>query len=450
LPTAAVPRRTDEVLTEFRGSIMSKVTAKHTVVIGGGIVGVCSALELTRAGHRVTIVDIGEAGGRQSASYGHGCWISPASVVPMSMPGLWKQIPGYLMKQDGPLVIRWRHIIKLAPWLIRFLLAGSSVSRVEATARALSELLSDSPDRHMALSAEIGAADLIRREGLLYAYPDRQAFEKEALSWHLRRMTGLRWRELDKVGLAAREPGLDAHYTFGVLAENGAHCIDPSAYVSKIAEAAITAGAGSVRARVIGFEFNEKRLCGVKTSEGLIECDHAVIAAGAWSKALAKFAGDRIPLESERGYHGVISLPKGGPLHPVMPSDGKMANTPTRKGLRLSGQVELASIDASPNWARVDILVDHARKTYPALAEVRELAVDKWMGHRPSTPDGLPVIGMSSRSPDVFYAFGHGHVGFASGPITGRIVSGHLTGSDRSTDIEPYSPRRFRLGGSAT
>lgn len=428
---------------------MSKVTAKHTVVIGGGIIGACSALELSRAGHRVTILDIGEPGGRQAASYGHGCWISPASVVPMSMPGLWRQVPGYLMNPDGPLVIRWRHIMNLAPWLVRFLLAGSSVSRVEATARALNRLLSDSPDRHIALSVEIGAADLIRREGLLYAYPDRQAFEKEALAWHLRRMTGLQWQELDRASLAAREPGLDAHYTFGVLAENGAHCIDPSAYVSRITATAIARGANSVRAKAVGFEFSGKHLRGVATSDGFIECNHAVIAAGAWSKALAKLAGDRIPLESERGYHGVISLPRGGPLHPVMPSDGKMANTPTRKGLRLSGQVELASIDAPPNWTRVDILVDHARRTYPALAEAGELSVDKWMGHRPSTPDGLPVIGASSRSPDVFYAFGHGHVGFASGPITGRIVSAHLAGSNRSEDIQPYSPRRFRLGGSA-
>lgn len=425
---------------------MPSTARTHTLVIGSGIVGACSALELVRAGHVVTLIDLGEPGGRQSASYGHGCWISPASVVPMSMPGLWKQVPGYLLNPKGPLVIRWRHFPRLLPWLLRFLWAGSSVSRVEETARALSRLLGDSPQRHQALSQALGVPDLIRREGLLYAYPDRRAFEAEALSWHLRRVTGLRWRELDASALAEREPGLDRRYRFGVVAEDGAHCVDPAAYVSRIVEAVCSLGAKLVRAGADGFVFDGARLAGVRTDGGLIACDRAVVAAGAWSKRLARAAGDRIPLESERGYHGVVALGAGGPLHPVMPSDGRMANTPTSAGLRLSGQVELASVEAPPNWGRVDILVEHARGSYPALAAAPELAVDRWMGHRPSTPDGLPVIGRSSRSPDIFYAFGHGHVGFAAGPVTGRIVAEHLAGLPNAFDVGPYAPGRFKLG----
>ncbi|POO53863.1 NAD(P)/FAD-dependent oxidoreductase [Agrobacterium rosae] len=425
---------------------MASVEKKHTVVIGAGIVGVCTALELVRAGQRVTIVDPGEPGGRQSASYGHGCWISPGSVVPMSMPGLWKRIPSYLLNPHGPLVIRWRHLPKLAPWLLRFLWAGSSVRRVEKTAHALSHMLHDSPQRHRVLSEEVGLPDLIHQDGLLYAYPDRQAFEKEALSWHLRRLVGVRWRELDRTALAEREPNLDPHYSFAILAEDGAHCLDPGAYVAKIAQVACEGGAEHIRAKALAFAFDGTRLTGVQTDQGLIECDHAVVAAGTWSKALARSAGDRIPLESERGYHGVVRLENGGPRHPIMPSDGKMANTPTAHGLRLSGQVELASINTAPNWHRLDILLDHARKTYPALAAMQDIKIDRWMGHRPSTPDGLPVIGRSSRSLNVFYAFGHGHVGFASGPVTGAIVSREIMGERQTHDIRPYSPRRFKFG----
>lgn len=425
---------------------MSSAGRKHTVVIGAGIVGACTALELVRAGQRVTIVDLGEPGGRQAASYGHGCWISPGSVVPMSMPGLWKQVPGYLMNPEGPLVIRWRHFATLAPWLLRFLWAGSTVRRVEATAHALGQLLRDSPEMHRDLSEELGVAHLIRQDGLLYAYPSRHAFEQETLSWHLRRITGLRWRELDKAELALREPGLDEHYSFAILVEDGAHCIDPGAYVTRIVEAACMGGAQLARAKAKAFALEGGRLTGVQTDQGLITCEAAVVAAGAWSKALARLAGDNIPLESERGYHGVVSLENGGPRHPVMPSDGKMANTPTAQGLRLSGQVELASIDAPPNWRRVDILLEHARKTYPALAKMKNISVDKWMGHRPSTPDGLPVIGQSSISSDIFYAFGHGHVGFASGPITGKIIAQQIVGTPQAFDINPYSPRRFKLG----
>lgn len=419
----------------------------HIVVVGAGIVGASCALELLRDGHQVTIVEPGKPGGRQSASYGHGCWISPASVVPMSMPGLWRQIPGYLLDPTGPLVIRWRHIGTLMPWLLRFVIAGSTVPRVEQTARALATLLTDSPARHRAIAEEIGRPDLIRSEGLLYAYPSREHFEAEKLAWHLRRMTGLRWRELDAVELATREPSLSDRYRFGVLAEDGAHCVDPAAYVSAIVELAVARGATLLETKVVDLVFNGGRLIAIGTENGPLPCNRAVIASGVWSKKLARIAGDHVPLESERGYHGVIASSEGGPLHPVMPSDGKMANTPTSQGLRLSGQVELASVDTPPSWNRVDILLDHALKTYPSLGHKSNLVVDRWMGHRPSTPDGLPVIGTSSRSPDVVYAFGHGHVGFASGPATGRMVADHVAGVHGDRDAKPFSPRRFSWRG---
>ncbi|MCZ7854954.1 FAD-binding oxidoreductase [Agrobacterium salinitolerans] len=415
----------------------------HVIVIGAGIVGASAALELIRDGHQVTILEAGEPGGRQSASYGHGCWISPASVVPMSMPGLWKQIPSYLLNPKGPLVISWRHIIKLLPWLVRFLIAGSTVARVEKTARALATLLGDSPQRHLKLAEELGLSHLIRQEGLLYAYPGRQDFEAEKLSWHLRSMTGLRWKELDAGQLHAREPHLSNRYNFGVLAQDGAHCVDPGAYVAAIVSAAIARGATLVKARANGFVFDDNSLIAVETDNGRLECDRAVIASGVWSKALARKAGDRIPLEAERGYHGVLVSEENGPSYPVMPSDGKMANTPTSKGLRLSGQVELASVETPPNWKRVDILIEHALATYDHLTPRAAMKLDRWMGHRPSTPDGLPVIGTSSRSNNVFYAFGHGHVGFASGPITGRIVADMVSGKAPTSGIEPFSPRRF-------
>lgn len=174
--------------------------------------------------------------------------------------------------------------------------------------------------------------------------------------------------------------------------------------------------------------------------------DVAVLfCAGIWSKALAGAAGDRVPLASERGYHGVIASPAAGPKLPIMPSDGRMANTPTPAGLRLSGQVELARLDAGPDWTRVEILITHAMRTYPHLGPRANLAIDRWMGHRPSTPDGRPVIGMASASADIVHAFGHGHVGLASGPITGRVVADLIAGRDASIDLRPFAASRFAM-----
>jgi D-amino-acid dehydrogenase len=368
----------------------------------------------------------------------------------MSMPGLWKKVPGYLLDPLGPLTIRASELPRLLPWLMQFLYAGATVARVEATARALSVLLRDAPARHANLAEEAGVQDLIKQTGLLYVYPDRSAFEAEALAWKLRRDNGVRWLELNAEQLRAKEPSLDARYKFGGLVEAGAHCVDPGRYVAALVHHAQSQGANIIKVRAIGFNVQAGRLRAVHTNTGEIMCDRAVVAAGIQSKSLALQAGDHVSLGSERGYHVVISDPEAAPSIPVMPSDGKMANTSTLKGLRASGQVELASVNAPPNWKRAAVLLNHALRTYPQLPrQIPEEQISRWMGHRPSTPDGLPVIGPARASSDIVYAFGHGHVGLASGPATAGIVADVLAGRPSPAPLSVYAPSRFRrwLGG---
>ena len=383
-------------------------------VIGAGIVGAATAWELIKVGHAVTLIEPDEPGGPQAASYGNGAWISPASIIPMSMPGLWRKVPGYLLDPSGPLVLRWTALPSLAPWLLRFLAAGWTGQKVEHTAGVLASILGDGPQRHALLAEEIGRPDLIRRTGLLYAYRDREAFEEEGLAWRLRKDNGLQWRELESEELRRREPDLSPGYRFGVLVEDGAYCADPGAYVAAIVQAVCARGGVLVRAHADGFVLANGRLKAVTTDRGQVDCDRAVICGGIRSKALARAAG-----------------------------------------LRLAGQVELTHVDAEPDWSRVEILVQHALKTYPALGPRERLKVERWMGHRPSTPDGRPVIGASSASPDIFHAFGHGHVGLASGPITGRIIADLVAGKDAPVDIRPFAVSRFsrsrwRMASGAT
>lgn len=418
--------------------------SSHVVVIGAGIVGAATAIELLKDGHSVTIIEPGEPGGRQAASYGNSGWLSPASIIPMSMPGLWKKVPGMIADPKGPLSIRWRHILHLVPWLLRFVAAGISVKKVERTASILSGLLHDAPDRHAALAAEIGRPDLILRKGLIYAYPDRAAFETETLAWRLRRDNGVVYRELSTSELHELEPGLAERYSFAVLVEKGGHCIDPGGYVGAIVAHARKLGAERVVAEVTGFKIERGRLSGVLSTAGMIACDRAVIAAGIHSKALAAEAGDDVPIESERGYHIVIPDDIARGAMPVMPGDGKMGNNPTLAGLRVAGQVELASVSEEQDWGRADILLQHAKRTYPGLsAPFDESRIDRWMGHRPSTPDGLPVIGYSSRSKDILYAFGHGHIGLATGPVSARIVADLIAGRSAGAYVESFSASRF-------
>jgi D-amino-acid dehydrogenase len=418
---------------------------QHVIVIGAGIVGAATAVELLRDGHVVTIVEPGDPGGEQAASYGNGTLLNPSSVIPMSSPGLWKKVPGYLSDPLGPLSIRWRYLPRLWPWLRRFVSAGSTVAKVEATARALAPLLANAPELHRKLAEEAGVAELIRRQGVMFVFPSRADFEAEGTSWRIRRDNGTRWIELDENELRQREPGLNRRYKFAIVVEENAQCFDPGAFVAALVRHAQALGATLRPERVTGLNIASGRLRAVHTEAGAIACDKAVIAAGAWSKGLAAEAGDYVPLETERGYHAVIKDPGIEPRIPVMPSDGKMAHVMTPAGLRLAGQVELAGLEAAPNWKRAEILRDFALTTWPDLS--RDLPADRvkvWMGHRPSTPDGLPCIGLASGCADVLHAFGHGHVGLTAGPATGKLVADLIAGRAPSINPAPYTARRFR------
>lgn len=417
----------------------------HTVVIGAGIVGACTALALQRAGHRVTILDPGPPGGEQAASYGNGCWLSPMSVVPPAMPGLWRKVPGFVADPLGPLAIRWRYLPRVLPWLARYLLSGWTEARVQRTAHALRAMLRDAPALHAELAAEAGVPELIQRRGLMYVYPSRAEFEAEAMAWRLRANTGIRWIELSADEMRQREPQLDRRYGFGVLVEEGGHCLDPGAYVAALVAQARAQGAALRQDAATGFRIEGGRLRAVRTAAGEIAADRAVIAAGARSRALAAAAGDPVPLETERGYHAMIEGETTiGPRTPLMPSDGKMSITLTRRGLRCAGQVEIAGLEAAPNWKRAEILRDHLLRSFPDLP--RDLPAERvklWMGHRPSMPDGLPCLGPARATADVVHAFGHGHVGLVAGPRTGRLVAQLLGGEPPEIDLAPYDPRRF-------
>lgn len=412
---------------------------RHVAVIGAGIVGACTALELARAGLRVTVIDAALPGGEQAASYGNGAFISPASVIPMSVPGLWRRVPGYLLDRTGPLTIHWPSLPRLAPWLLRFLLAGATATRLGRTVTRLDSLLHDGPARHLALARSIGQPALIRQDGLLYVYPDRAAFLAEAPFWALRRKAGLNWRELDGPGLRHEEPALSHRYTCGILLDSGAQCLDPGAYVRAILA---SSGAQVRQVRATGLLRGAAGIAAVQTEDGPLPCDAAILTAGMGSARIARSIGDHIPLEAERGYHVELPDPPIRLRRPVMPSDGKMANTMTAGGLRAAGQVELSQADAAPDWGRAEILLSHLAQTYPALATVDRSRVRRWQGNRPSTPDGLPVIGAASL-PGLWYGFGHGHLGLNAAPHTAALLADLLLGRPTGIDVAPFSHRRF-------
>ncbi|MFL1462744.1 NAD(P)/FAD-dependent oxidoreductase [Roseococcus sp. DSY-14] len=406
-------------------------------VIGGGILGACLALELQDAGHAVTLIEPGPPGGAQAASYGNAAWISPGSIIPPATPGLWRKLPGFLRDPLGPVSIRPARLPAATPWLARYLLSGWTEAQVRRTATALRGLLRDAPARHAALAARAGRTELIRQDGLLYPFPDRAAFTAEALAWRIRAELGLRCEELDAAALREAEPELSPRYGFGVLVGEGAHCRDPGGYVAVLTALAEARGAHRVAARATAFRVEAGRLRAVLTDVGEVPADRAVLAAGIHSAPLVRLLGSRVPLESERGYHAVFPEPGIAPRRPVMPSDGKMGITLTEGGLRVAGQVQIAGLDAAPDWRRAEILAERLRGMFPRL---QGEGGQVWMGHRPSTPDGLPVIGPARATADVWLCFGHGHVGLAAAPASAALAVEGMRGAP----VPPaFAPSRF-------
>jgi D-amino-acid dehydrogenase len=423
---------------------MSEPSGRHVVVIGAGAIGVISAIELLRDGHRVTLIEPGTPGGEQAASYGNAGWLSTHSVIPPAEPGVWKKVPKFLMNPLGPLAIRWSYLPKALPWLIKYILSGWTEERVTATAQALRPLLVDAPSLHRKLAEEAGVGHLIERQGLMHIYPSRAAFDADKLGWNIRKHVGVTWMELTGDEMRQREPDLHPRYQFGVLVEEAGRCRDPGGYVAALTEHARALGAEFVAAKARSVRLQGGKPVSVVIEGGEVACDAVVIAAGAHSKPLAASIGDRLPLETERGYHVMIVNPETGPRTSVMASDAKMVVNWQDNGLRAAGQVEFAGLEAAPNWRRAEILRDHLIGMFPKLP--KDLPAERirmWLGHRPSMPDGRPCLGYSRASRDVVYAFGHGHVGLVGSARTGRVVAQLIGGREPEIPIAPFDPKRF-------
>lgn len=416
-------------------------SAKRIGVIGAGIVGVCAASYLQRDGHNVFLLDPGTPG--EGASFGNAGAFNASSVTPMAMPGIARNVPGWLRDPLGPLSLRWSYLPAILPYLWRFVRAGTE-AKVHAQARALRPLVGAALAALEPLVKDAGAERLVHQRGHLYVYRSAEALAKDGMAWALRRENGVEVDAFDADELRQLEPALSRDYVRGLLVRENGHTSNPFGLVSALAEHFVRNGGALIRARALGFRLDGGRLTAIRTDAGELAADAAVVCAGAWSKPLAAALGDKVPLETERGYHLMISDPEAMPRIPTADGDGKFVATPMDTGLRFAGTVELAGLAAPPDWRRARILLEQGRKMLPGLAAHHsEDRISLWMGHRPSLPDSLPVLGPSRATPDVVYAFGHGHVGMTAAPMTGRIVAALVARQPPPIDISAFAANRF-------
>lgn len=414
---------------------------RSVVVIGAGVVGLSSALWLQRAGHEVTIVDreppaLGVPY-EHASSFGNACTIAFGACIPVATPGILRQVPKMLLDREGPLSIFWRDLPQLTPWLFSFLRA-STPREVDRIVAILGNLLRHAEAGHAPLIEEAGASDLLRRTGCLYLYRNERDFQAAQRDIAFRAREGVRMEILDPPAIREREPNLAPLYHKGLLFLDAYSIDTPHQYILALAEAFRRRGGEFVRGEASAIEPGETQVS-VRVGETNLLCDRLVIAGGAWSNKLARQVGDRILLDTERGYH--VLFPESGQLlsAPTCYPEFGFYMTPLSEGIRAAGTVELGGLGAPPRPVRTRIIEKRARTLLPRLGA----AGRTWLGFRPSMPDSLPVIGSSPRDRRVVYAFGHGHVGLTLGGITGRLVSHVVSGTPPPIDLEPLRPTRF-------
>jgi D-amino-acid dehydrogenase len=426
------------------------------VVLGAGIVGICTASYLQRAGHRVLVIDRQAPG--EAATFGNAGCINGSSVVPTAMPGVLKHVPKWLLDPQGPLVMRWRYLPTLAPWLIRFIASGEA-NKVAAQARALRALVGASLSDYAPLIQAAGLQDLIFQRGHLIAYTSDEGYAGDAGAMALRARNGVQIEDIGRGALRDLEPDLShAFLRARRIAETG-HVSDPGQFTKRMALAFVAAGGRILQSDIHSLQTTGGRVSGVLTGNGVVPVQSVVIALGAWSATLTRQLGDSVLLDTERGYH--IEVPQApcdaaemavgagpaGPRVPTLWSEGKMFATPMEGRVRAAGTVEFAGLDAPPDWRRADLLAQQLATMYPRINQdierVGTAHLPRWLGFRPSTPDSLPVIGPASQYPNAIYAYGHGHIGLTAAASTGRVVAALLGGQPTGVDLQPFSIGRF-------
>jgi D-hydroxyproline dehydrogenase len=404
------------------------MTTTDIAVIGAGVVGLCIAKTLTEAGHAVTLID--PAGAGAGASYGNAGTIADYAVMPVGTPDVLRNLPALLFDKNSPLAVHKTALPALLPWLARF--ARQSLPAARRNAQAIAQLLADAGPMWQTLTRDIGASHLTRHTGCLYLYETSQAFRAAQSDMTTRHRMGVTVDLIGEGDLHQLEPNLPP-MAGAAFFPNAITLTDPGAVMAALA-AHIAATVPHIRESVTRLERTPQ---GVSLTGPDITAKRVIIAAGAHSRALAHMAGDRIPLDTERGYHVEWDMDAPRLTRPACPTARGFYLCPMQGRLRAAGTVELGGLHAPLSPHRIAKLIQGARAVFPDLPTPSRT----WLGFRPSLPDSLPVIGPSLRGPDIIHAFGHGHIGVTLAPMTARIVAAIIAGD--SPDIRATSASRF-------
>ena len=407
----------------------------RVTIIGAGIVGMSAALFAQARGYRVRVIDKVPPG--EGASFGNAGGIVIASVMPTVHPGIMMKLPGWLLDPKGPITVRWSYLPKALPWLIA-LGRNAMPDRVKKITEARAALGMRALEDHRDVLKQADAADLLAMDDGLMVYGTKAQYDGGATWRRVKAEYGYKGAELTADEAREVEPDLTPDIYRAVFWDGWHRIRDPFAMVQKLGEQVVRNGGEIVQDEVARIEHDGARATRIHLKQhGVEDVQNLFICAGAWSHELAAMLGSKVLLEAERGYHLIMQntgIKLGRAVtHAAQPG----AVTPHHDGIKIAGSDEIAGNEAPPDWRRAEQMHVYGKRLFPALREL-DGTESKWMGRRPGTPDSLPVISASPKLANVWYGFGHGHMGLSWGPTTGRLLADMMAGRKPNMDMSPF------------
>ena len=403
-------------------------------IIGAGIQGVSNALFLQKKGFQVTLFDRDEPG--NSATYGNAGHFSPYASVPLNRPDVLADIPAMLLSSRGPVALKWNYVPKMIPWFLKFIINCTNKNMMH-TAKNMHQILELALPAFDELFDEVDISGLVENKGIMYFWNDQNLKSRE-LEIRIRNELGVKQQLLSPKEIHDLEPNIKPVYHGGVYYDYARHARDPKKILIKLFENFLKKGGKYLKLNINGLDFDGEKPV-ARTEIQRFVFDKLVIACGAFSKKLTDKLYENIPLDTERGYHVHFKNCDHLISRPVIYSNRAFGMTPMEQGLRVVGTVEFGGLKNPLSKTRIKNLIDNAKELLDGLPEHE----DEWLGFRPSLPDFLPVIGPSKNYKNVFYSFGHHHLGWTLGAISGKIISNMIANENTNIDLKPYSSLRF-------
>ncbi len=410
---------------------------KRVAIIGAGIQGVCTALFLQKKNFEVTLFDRDEPG--NAASYGNAGHFSPYASLQLNRTDILADVPAMLISNRGPLALKWNYVPKMIPWFTRFIF-NSSKNRMMHTAKYMHQILNLSLDAFDELFEDIDLGNLVVNNGIIYVW-EKKGLKSRELEIGIRKELGINQQILTPKEIHDLEPNIKPFYHGGVFYKYARHARNPKKILIKLFEKFLSKGGKFLKLNIKDLDFDEKKPVLRSESQRFI-FDKLIIACGAFSKKLTDQLHEKIPLDTERGYHVHFKNYEKLLSRPVVWSDRGFGITPMEQGLRVVGTVEFGGLNNPISKSRVKNLILNAKDMVNGIPH-NEDHEDEWLGFRPTLPDFLPVIGPSKNYENVFYSFGHHHLGWTLGAISGKIISNMISQDKTNLDLDPYSSSRF-------